>query len=144
MLLLIDNAPCHPNCELLDRENGMFRVVFLPPNTSSLVQPMDQTNIQSLKKRIVLSDADGDDFVSLLRKIATIYIIAHASISGSTLRASWNKRLGYKKDAVKKNKNKDLDVFDKPNERPSDSEVYSCLKVHLKWMEQQKEFSLLN
>ncbi|KRX67521.1 Transducin beta-like protein 3 [Trichinella sp. T9] len=144
MLLLIDNAPCHPNCELLDRENGMFRVVLLPPNTSSLVQPMDQTNIQSLKKRIVLSDADGDDFVLLLRKIATIYIIAHASISGSTLHASWNKRLGYKKDAVKKNKNKDLDVFDKPNEGPSDSEVYSCLKVHLKWMEQQKEFSLLN
>ncbi|KRZ71339.1 hypothetical protein T10_12225 [Trichinella papuae] len=42
MLFIIDNAPCHPSCELVDCENGFFKVVFLLLNTSSFVQPMDQ------------------------------------------------------------------------------------------------------
>ncbi|KRY45054.1 hypothetical protein T03_10756 [Trichinella britovi] len=25
MLLIIGNAPCHPSCELLDHENGLFK-----------------------------------------------------------------------------------------------------------------------
>ncbi|KRZ05177.1 hypothetical protein T11_5140 [Trichinella zimbabwensis] len=53
VLLIIDNAPCHSSCKLLDRENGLFKVVFLPPNTLSLVQAMDQAIIQNLKKRNV-------------------------------------------------------------------------------------------
>ncbi|KRZ02275.1 Jerky -like protein-like, partial [Trichinella zimbabwensis] len=113
VLLIIDNAPCHPSSELLDRKNGLFKVLFLPPNTSSLVQPMDQTVIQSLKKRyrkqllrkIVLSEADGGDLVSQLKSISLkdcCYMIAQAwdSISGHTLRVSWNRLLGYKEECV--------------------------------------------
>jgi hypothetical protein len=39
-LLVLDNAPGHPTAQ-----NGLcenVKVVFLPPNTMSLLQPMDQ------------------------------------------------------------------------------------------------------
>ncbi|KRY12213.1 Jerky -like protein-like [Trichinella patagoniensis] len=88
-----------------------FGVLFLPPNASSLVQPMDQTVIQCLKKRyrkqllrkIVLSEADGGDLVSQLKSISLkncCYMIAQAwdSFSGHTLGASWKKFLGYNEE----------------------------------------------
>ncbi|XP_003381063.1 conserved hypothetical protein [Trichinella spiralis] len=101
------------------------------------------------------------------------YITAHAwdSISGSTLRASWNKLLGYNEEClsrdevvqwladddtplcetltdyeilevVEKDENKDGDVSDKPNEKGlSHSEAYFSFKLGFKWREQLKEFS---
>ncbi|KRZ03268.1 hypothetical protein T11_4891 [Trichinella zimbabwensis] len=121
MLLIIDKAPCHSSCKLLDRENGLFRV-FKKRYKKEILQ------------RIVLPDADGDDLVSQLRSINLkdcCYMIAQAwdSMSGSTLRGN------------EKDQNNDVDVSDKPNEGPSHSEAYSCLTVGLKWMEKQKEFS---
>ena len=47
VLLLLDNAPTHPSAELLERENGKFKVKFLPPNVTSLLQPMDQSVIET-------------------------------------------------------------------------------------------------
>ncbi|KRY48390.1 Jerky protein [Trichinella britovi] len=47
-------------------------------------------------------------------------------------------------NAVKKDENEDKDesdMPDKPTERLSHSEAYSCLKFSLQWMEQQNEFS---
>jgi hypothetical protein len=38
VLLLLDNAPGHPN--KLNHPN--VKVIFLPPNTTSLIQPIDQ------------------------------------------------------------------------------------------------------
>ncbi|XP_023224155.1 jerky protein homolog-like [Centruroides sculpturatus] len=49
VLLLIDNAPSHPSNILLERENGKFKIVFLPPNITSILQPMDQGVIESFK-----------------------------------------------------------------------------------------------
>ena len=47
MLLLMDNAPCHPShLQNLDPD---CQVIFLPPNTTSLVQPLDQEIIATLK-----------------------------------------------------------------------------------------------
>lgn len=45
VLLLIDNATCHP--EDLDHPN--VKIVYLPPNTTSLIQPMDQGIIATFK-----------------------------------------------------------------------------------------------
>lgn len=45
MLLLVDNCPAHPNLENLKA----IKLVFLPPNTTSVLQPMDQGVIKSLK-----------------------------------------------------------------------------------------------
>ncbi|XP_052215921.1 tigger transposable element-derived protein 6-like [Dreissena polymorpha] len=44
ILLLLDNAPVHPDIKL---KNVNFQ--FLPPNTTSLVQPMDAGIIQAVK-----------------------------------------------------------------------------------------------
>ncbi|KRY93331.1 Jerky -like protein-like [Trichinella pseudospiralis] len=75
VLPIIDNAPCHPSSELLYRKDSLFKVLFLP---LSLVQPIYQTVIQSLKKRyrkevlrkIVLLEADGRDLVSQLKSVS--------------------------------------------------------------------------
>ncbi|XP_066428508.1 tigger transposable element-derived protein 1-like [Eleutherodactylus coqui] len=48
ILLLLDNAPGHP--PFLDGFHANVKVVFLPPNTTSLLQPMDQGAIATFKK----------------------------------------------------------------------------------------------
>lgn len=51
-LLLMDNAPAHPPGleEDLDMEYDFIKVKFLPPNTTPLLQPMDQQVISNFKK----------------------------------------------------------------------------------------------
>lgn len=44
IILLLDNATCHPRVQLKN-----VKLVFLPPNTTSITQPMDQGIIQALK-----------------------------------------------------------------------------------------------
>ena len=44
ILLFVDNCTAHPEVELTN-----IRVFFLPPNTTSLIQPMDQGIIKNLK-----------------------------------------------------------------------------------------------
>ena len=43
--LLVDNCPAHPTIEGLTN----IHLIFLPPNTTSVLQPMDQGVIRSLK-----------------------------------------------------------------------------------------------
>jgi transcriptional regulator with XRE-family HTH domain len=45
ILLFLDNAPCHPH----DLELSNIKFVFFPPNTTSIVQPLDQGVINSFK-----------------------------------------------------------------------------------------------
>jgi hypothetical protein len=47
IILLLDYAPGHPRT--LDDLNPNVRVIFLPPNTTSLLQPMDQCVIAAFK-----------------------------------------------------------------------------------------------
>lgn len=47
IFLLLDNAKYNP--ETLQTSNPDVKVVFLPPNTISLIQPMDQTVIATFK-----------------------------------------------------------------------------------------------
>jgi len=51
-LLRMDNAPAHPQGleEDLSAEYGFIQVKFLPPNTTPLIQPMDQHVISNIKK----------------------------------------------------------------------------------------------
>jgi len=44
ILLLLDNRPAHPHLDL-----KFIKLVFLPPNTTSVIQPMDQGVIRSQK-----------------------------------------------------------------------------------------------
>ena len=47
ILLILDNAPGHP--AFLDDFNPNIKVAYLPPNTTSILQPMDQGVIASFK-----------------------------------------------------------------------------------------------
>ncbi|XP_028656937.1 tigger transposable element-derived protein 1-like [Erpetoichthys calabaricus] len=51
-LLLLDNAPAHPPNidEYLEEEFDFIQVRYLPPNTTPLLQPMDQQVISNFKK----------------------------------------------------------------------------------------------
>lgn len=50
-VLLIDNAPSHPVVHFLKSDDGLIFAKYLPPNTTSLIQPMDQGVIAALKKK---------------------------------------------------------------------------------------------
>jgi hypothetical protein len=45
ILLIVDNCPAHPVLEKLEN----IKLVFLPANTTSMLQPMDQAVIRILK-----------------------------------------------------------------------------------------------
>ena len=49
-LLVLDNAPTHPQ-ELECEGYSDIKLLFLPPNITSLTQPMDQGVIESFKRR---------------------------------------------------------------------------------------------
>ncbi|XP_067128671.1 tigger transposable element-derived protein 1-like [Centruroides vittatus] len=67
-LLLIDNAPSHPTHLSGLTTCILVEVVFLPPNTTSLIQPMDQDVISNFKAyylrrtfRQLIDKTDGAD-----------------------------------------------------------------------------------
>ena len=49
-ILLLDNAPAHPAERALVGLDGRIKVIYLPPNTTSLIQPMDQGVIEACKR----------------------------------------------------------------------------------------------
>ena len=49
ILLLLDNAPCHPHDYQKDSAFSNIKVGFLPVNTTSWLQPLDAGVIQSFK-----------------------------------------------------------------------------------------------
>ncbi|GFS52135.1 jerky protein homolog-like [Trichonephila clavipes] len=68
--LPIDNAPSHPGTEELS--SGEIKAIFLPPNVTLLLQPMDQGVLQKLKqiyRKQFLRTLIEDDTVSLVAKI---------------------------------------------------------------------------
>ena len=50
-LLRMDNAASHLSTEMLQSEDGNIKCLFLPPNTTSLVQLMDQGVLECTKRR---------------------------------------------------------------------------------------------
>ena len=50
-VLVLDNAPSHPQLDILQSPDGAFTCFFLPPNTTSIIQPMDQGVLENLKRR---------------------------------------------------------------------------------------------
>ncbi|XP_040194034.1 tigger transposable element-derived protein 1-like [Rana temporaria] len=94
ILLLVDNAPGHPRT--LDELNPNIRVQFLPPNTTSLLQPMDQCVIAAFKlnylkrtfiKCIAAIDKEEGDGKEVLSKFWKSYNILDCI---KTIRDAWN------------------------------------------------------
>ena len=105
-LLLLDNAPAHPDESVLISSDKSIKAVFLPPNTTALIQPMDQGVLKSLKqhyhksllRKLLLLDEEGDSMITFVKKINVkdaIYMTAVAwdDIPSFTLSKSWLKLL---------------------------------------------------
>ncbi|XP_044590927.1 tigger transposable element-derived protein 4-like [Cotesia glomerata] len=71
ILLLIDNCPAHPLISNLEN----IELVFFPPNTTSVLQPIDQSVIKSLKghyrKKLLMElvESEGKTSVNMLHAI---------------------------------------------------------------------------
>jgi hypothetical protein len=48
-LLPLDHCPAHPSADVLKLKDGKIKAMFLPKNSTALIQPMDQGIIQAYK-----------------------------------------------------------------------------------------------
>ena len=98
-LLLLDNAPAHPDCSVLVSQDKAIKAMFLPPNTTALIQPMDQGVLEALKRRyrramlqkLLLQDQAGQSIIEAIKGINmkdVVYMSADA-IPAVTLTRSW-------------------------------------------------------
>lgn len=86
VILLLDNATCHPEIRLSN-----VKLLFLPPNTTSHLQPLDQGIIQAFKldyrKRVLRSLVahmdEADSAFDLMKKI-------NVGDAVSWTKAAWN------------------------------------------------------
>ena len=106
-ILFIDNCSVHPCEETLVSDDGKIYAKFLPANVTSLIQPMDQGVLESMKriyrKTILkkLLEVD-DDLIPHLKKINMLQVVEYISdawnrVSVATLQNAWNSILQKKK-----------------------------------------------
>jgi hypothetical protein len=50
-MLLLDNVPSYPNESVLKTRDGRIFVAYLPPDVTSLLQPMDQGILEAFMRR---------------------------------------------------------------------------------------------
>lgn len=104
ILLILDNAPSHPP-HLADLHPNV-KVIFLPPNTTSLIQPMDQGVIAAFKRYYLrrtflqlIEATDGPDSLSVREYWQQYNILAAVKniklawdeVKNSTMNAVWKK-----------------------------------------------------
>ena len=86
-LLLLDNCSAHPDESELISQDGLVKAVFLPPNVTSLIQPMDQGVLEALKRRyrkFLLRDlllSDDVDIIEHLKSINILKVIKNISLA---------------------------------------------------------------
>lgn len=105
-LLILDNAPSHPPAEELvkNTKDGKIWTMYMPPNVTPLIQPMDQNAIRLLKlffrnsllSKIVASETD--DIINFLKSLslydASCMIgLAWNNVREDALLKCWNKIL---------------------------------------------------
>ena len=106
-LLLMDNAPAHPEASSLSSKEGNIKAVFLPANTTAVLQPMDQGVLVAVKKRykramlqmLLIDNEDNStslmDSVKQIDMKKVVYMSASAwnDITSSTISNSWHQLL---------------------------------------------------
>lgn len=128
VLLFLDNATSHPKIEL---EN--VRIVFLPPNTTSHCQPLDQGIIQNFKikyrkfliRRLLTFTNIGDPFEKAEESInlssAIVWIVAAwKNVSSTTIKKCFQKA-GFMETI------QEQETFDEEDDIPL-SQLFSVLK----------------
>jgi hypothetical protein len=99
-LLLVDNARSHPIESEINFDPN-FKVLFLPPNCTAILQPMDQNLIQNIKvayrKKLLnfIIDQNDDDIVKIFKKCnlkdaVTFLDQAWQSITEKNIQSSWS------------------------------------------------------
>lgn len=78
-ILLLDNCAAHPNGCVLCSQNGQFKCVFLPPNTTSMIQQLDggilettKRNYRKLLLQRLLITNEGENSPSLFEAIKSV------------------------------------------------------------------------
>ncbi|XP_058797358.1 cullin-2-like [Phymastichus coffea] len=108
ILLLLDNVPSHPGAAELNCIAENVEVMFLPPNVTALIKPMDQGVIEKMKKMfrknlvkaLVLEEAtSGASVIDLAMKQTVKYCCYRISSSWDVINArdlhnAWNRILG--------------------------------------------------
>lgn len=100
-LLILDNAPTHPNESILCTSDQQIKVKFLPANVTSLIQPLDQGIIANLKciyrsnllQKLIENGNDFKGFCKSYTILESIYDIAAAwnKVKITTLKNCWKR-----------------------------------------------------
>ncbi len=103
-VLLLDNCPAHPPADMLESRDGKIKVLYLPPNTTSKIQPLDQGIISSFKKiyrrelvkELVVSESGVTGFLKSMTLKDTFYLASRAwdSVTPLTIANCWKEGLG--------------------------------------------------
>lgn len=103
-LLLLDNCPAHPPADNLVSRDGRIRVSYLPKNTTSKIQPLDQGIISTFKmlyrRELVKKIVDADRPVQESLKSITVKEMIHLSgqswdvVKPTSIEKCWMKGLG--------------------------------------------------
>lgn len=105
-VLVLDNCSAHPDQSELISDDGKIIAKFLPPNVTSLIQPMDQGVIENVKRRykkkllrrVIIADDQGQSIIDFIKSVNMSKVIQYVSeswdeVNANTLRKSWNKIL---------------------------------------------------
>lgn len=106
-LLLLDKVPAHPSVEKLHSEDGRVVTIFLPANTTSIIQPMDQGILEAMKRRykkcllrhLILEERTLELSIPEILKLVTIRDAVYRAAQSwdeatpESLTAAWNKLL---------------------------------------------------
>uniref|UniRef100_H3AS01 HTH CENPB-type domain-containing protein n=1 Tax=Latimeria chalumnae TaxID=7897 RepID=H3AS01_LATCH len=98
-VLLLDNAPAHPNENVLRSNDGKIFVKYLLPNVTALIQPMDQGVIATMKRHYragILQKHEGNDLKTFWKKLTVLDAIYEVSrawnmVKPVTISRSWKK-----------------------------------------------------
>lgn len=135
-VLLLNNCSAHPDEEELISADSKVIAKFLPPNVTSLIQPMDQGVLESIKHRywkkileeLVLRDEDGTSIIDFLKginmlKVTKMIAASWNEIKEKTLRLSWRKILPLEDDEESQEDRQESDAD------PSAAEFQSYFQV---------------
>ena len=136
-MFLLDNCSAHPNEEELTSADGKVIAKFFPPNVTSLIQPMDQGVLESIKRwhqwkileELALQDDDGTsiiDFVKGINMLTVSKMIAASwnEIKEQTFQLSWRKIL-----PLEDNDEECQEDHHEPDTNPSVAEFHSYFQV---------------
>ena len=103
-VLVLDNCSAHPGEDELVSDDKKIIAKFLPPNVTSLIQPMDQGVLESIKRRykrklleeLILKDEEGLPILTFLKsinmlRVVTLITASWNEIPARTLQKSWRK-----------------------------------------------------